>query len=214
MGAEVFGLKKHNIYKLYLKGMADKILAVILLILLFPIFLIITLLIYLDDYGPIIYYGERMGQNGNSFYIYKFRTMIEYADKESGTTAVNDKRITKIGRTLRKLKLDELPQLINILRGEMSLVGPRPELIKFTSLYSDEDFVKILSIKPGLTDYSSIKYRSLDLFVGDVDADKNYLKKVFKEKNKLRKEYVDKMCLYVDIKLIFKTIIAVLFKWK
>ena len=184
------------------------------LIILSPFLLIITILIKIDSKGPIFYKGIRVGKNGKTFKQYKFRTMIKNAEKLGGsTTAFNDHRITKIGRFLRKYKLDELPQLINVLKGEMSLVGPRPELKEHTDLYNNEE-KKILSVKPGMTDYASIKFASLDQLVGSKNADEVYAKKIRNKKNQLRLYYVNNRSFWKDIKIIIQTISTIFKKVK
>jgi lipopolysaccharide/colanic/teichoic acid biosynthesis glycosyltransferase len=137
--------------------------------------------------------------------------MVENAEKIGGpSTALNDSRLTKIGRFLRKYKLDELPQLINIILGEMSLVGPRPQVEEYTRLYNEEEKV-ILSVRPGLTDYASIKFINLDKILGDGDVDQKYFRQVEPQKNKLRIKYVRECSLGVDVKIIFQTLLS-LFK--
>lgn len=194
------------LYNTYIKRCIDFVLAFVLLGLLFPCFVLIALLIKIDSSGSIFYQALRGGYHNIPFKILKFRTMIVNADKIGGnTTALNDSRITKVGKILRKTKLDELPQLINIIRGEMSFVGPRPEVLAYTSKYTQGEKL-ILSVRPGITDISSLKYISLDEVVGAANADEYYEKHVLHNKNLLRLEYVDKQSMALDVQLFFLTI--------
>lgn len=195
-----------------LKRLTDILLSIIGIILLTPIFIIISLLVKISSNGKIFYLGERTGLNGKSFKIIKFRTMYENSDKGPSTTSRNDHRITYIGRFLRKYKLDELPQLINILIGDMSFVGPRPELKKYTDLYKGDEKL-ILAVKPGLTDFSSIYFSNLNELIEDENPDKSFEEKILPKKNLLRVEYVKKKSFLLDIKLILQTLVK-LFSFK
>ena len=189
-----------------LKRSIDLILAILFFLLLLPFFILISILIKCNSEGPILYKALRGGYHDIPFRILKFRTMVVNADKIGGnTTALNDPRITRVGKILRKTKLDELPQLINIIKGEMSFVGPRPEVLAYTSKYTEEE-KRILSVRPGITDISSLKYISLDEVVGAVNADEYYETHVLHNKNLLRLEYVDKQSFSLDAKLFFLTI--------
>ena len=189
-----------------LKRLIDIILSIIGIILLIPIFILISVAIKLSFNGRVFYLGERTGLNGKSFKIIKFRTMYENSDKGPSTTSRNDNRITFVGRFLRKHKLDELPQLINILTGDMSFVGPRPELKKYTDLYKGDEKL-ILTVRPGLTDISSIYFSNLNELIDDKNPDKSFEEQILFKKNSLRVEYVKKNSLLLDIKLIFKTLV-------
>lgn len=183
------------------------------LIILLPIFIIIAVIIKKNSKGPILYKGIRSGKFGKPFKVFKFRTMIESAEKKGGpSTALNDPRLTKVGKKFRKYKLDELPQLINILLGQMSFVGPRPQVEKYTKLYNTEEKI-ILSVRPGLTDYASIEFINLDKVLGDQNINNKYLEKIEPKKNQLRIKYVKNQSLWVDLKILFKTFLA-LFKIK
>ncbi len=172
---------------------------------LFPFWGLIMMLIRLDSPGPIFYRGVRVGKNKKTFKIWKFRTMVADAELKGGpSTALNDSRITSAGRFLRKYKLDEMPQLFNILSGEMSFVGPRPQVERYTMLYSGEEKL-ILTVKPGLTDYASLKYINLDQILGDGDIDEKYLKEIEPEKNKLRIKYVKEQSFLTDMKILYLT---------
>ena len=188
-----------------LKRLFDLSLCLISLPIVLPFFLLITLAIKLNSQGPVFYRGVRAGRNGLSFRIFKFRTMVVDAEKiGSGTTALNDPRITCEGRFLRKFKLDELPQIFNVIKGDMSLVGPRPELLEYAALYKGEEKI-IMSVRPGITDYSSIRFSSLDERVGNVNANKVFNEKVLPERTALRLKYVKERTFMGDIKLIFLT---------
>lgn len=201
-----------SLYNDYVKRIVDLTISLILFVILLPFLLIIALFIRFDSDGPIIYSALRGGYHDIPFKILKFRTMVVDADKIGGnTTALNDPRITKVGKILRETKLDELPQLLNIIKGEMSFVGPRPEVLAYTSKYTEEE-KRILSVRPGITDISSLKYIALDEVVGAVDADEYYEKYVLHNKNLLRLGYVDKQSFSLDAKLFFLTIWGVIKK--
>ncbi len=174
------------------------------------ILLFIGLMIKADSKGSVFYRGTRIGRNGKPFRIFKFRTMVVDAEKKGGqSTAMNDPRLTKVGKVLRKYKLDELPQLINVFAGEMSLVGPRPQVEKYTSLYNAEE-KEILSVRPGLTDYASIRFVHLDKLLGDEEVDRRYREEIEPEKNKLRLKYVRERCFLVDLKILIFTVFRLL----
>lgn len=195
-----------------LKRFIDIFLASIGIILVSPIFFIVMLVVKFSSTGKVFYLGERIGLNGKPFKIIKFRTMVENADKGPGTTSKNDNRITFIGRYLRKHKFDELPQLFNILIGDMSFVGPRPELKKYTDLYKGDEKL-ILTVRPGLTDIS-IYFSNLNELIDDINPDKSFEEKILLKKNFLRVEYVKKQSLLFDLNLILKTLVKLFgFKW-
>lgn len=172
---------------------------------LMPIYLVISILIKLDSSGPIFYRGVRAGKNGKEFRIFKFRTMILDAEMiGSGTTALNDVRITRVGKVLRRYKLDELPQIFNVIKGDMSIVGPRPELLKYAAMYKGDEKL-ILSVRPGITDYSSIKFSALDQLVGEVDANRVFNEKILPQRTALRLKYVKERTFSGDIRLILLT---------
>lgn len=195
-----------SIYNKYVKRVIGFVLALILLIPLLPVYIIIALLIVVDSGFPVFYKADRGGYGGKTFKIFKFRSMVKNADKiGGGTTALNDSRITKVGAFLRKTKLDEIPQLFNILNGTMSFVGPRPELLRYTEKYEDEEEC-ILKVRPGITDYSSIEFINLDEIVGGDNADEMYEKYVLKRKNELRVKYAKTVSFKTDVKLFFLTV--------
>lgn len=199
-------------YNCYIKRLMDFILALLFLILLLPVYLIVSAAIVLDSGFPILYCADRGGYQGKSFRIRKFRTMVKDAEQlGGGTTALNDTRITRIGAILRKTKLDETANLINILRGEMSFIGPRPELLKYTNAYKDAEML-ILQVRPGITDYSSLEFINLDEIVGSRNPEEQYEKFVLEKKNRLRIYYAATVSFQTDIGLFFSTIGKVLQK--
>jgi lipopolysaccharide/colanic/teichoic acid biosynthesis glycosyltransferase len=197
---------------LTLKRVFDVIAAGTLFLLTLPVWVIAASGIYFSSPGPVLYFGIRTGWRGRPFRILKFRTMVADAERQGGgTTALNDPRIFPFGRFLRDYKIDELPQLLNVLRGEMSLVGPRPELHKYTERYSTEERA-ILSVLPGITDYSSIRFSALDQVVGESDADGVFERCVLPEKNHLRLKYVRTRSFWVDVKILVLTVWCVVRK--
>jgi len=178
-----------------------------------PVLLWISWGIRREDFGPVFYRGERVGFQGKTFRIFKFRTMVVDAEKlGASSTSDNDVRITRIGRFLRKYKLDELPQLINVFIGDMSLVGPRPEVKKFTDLYTDEEKA-ILSVRPGITDWASIWNPDEGaLLAGSLDPDRDYLEKIRPEKIRLQLKYVRERSFLTDIGIIILTLKTIIFK--
>jgi lipopolysaccharide/colanic/teichoic acid biosynthesis glycosyltransferase len=204
---EIIGYK--SVYNRVIKRLIDFILALVLTIVLSPILLIISLLIVIGDGLPVFYRAERGGYKNKTFRIYKFRSMVKNADKiGGGTTALNDNRITKIGNLLRKTKVDEFANLFNILRGEMSFIGPRPELLQYTNQYEGVEKY-IFEVRPGITDYSSDFFINLDEIVGGENADEMYERYVLKTKNALRVRYAADVSFATDFKIFFKTVFDV-----
>jgi len=191
-----------------LKRIVDIILIIPGLIILSPVFLIIMLSIKITDKGPVFFRQERVGYRGKPFNILKFRTMVVGAEKMGGQLTVgNDKRITGIGSLLRKTKLDELPQLINILKGEMSLVGPRPEVPKYVSMYTDKQRI-VLELMPGITDPASIQFRNESEILARADNPEDvYIKNIMPEKIRLNLEYARDASLITDMKIVLRTIL-------
>ena len=179
------------------------------IIFLSPILLFIAVSVKFTSEGTILYRGERSGLFGKSFNILKFRTMVMNADLGAGTTSRNDNRITYIGNILRRYKLDELPQLINVFFGDMSFVGPRPELQKYTNQYQGKEKL-ISSVQPGITDFSSVKFSNLNELIDDDNPDASFEEKVLSEKNRLRLQYVNECNFWLDIKLILLTILRIM----
>lgn len=199
-------------YNRNLKPIIGFVLALILFLILWPFYLIIALAIVIESGYPVLYSPLRGGYRQKPFHIYKFRSMVKNADKiGGGTTALNDPRITKVGNFLRKTKLDEIPQLFNIIGGSMSFIGPRPELLRYTDQYEGEEKL-IFEVRPGITDFSSIEFINLDEIVGQGDADEMYEKYVLKKKNALRIKYAKEVSLGTDIKLFSLTVWRVIKK--
>ena len=201
-----------GIYNRYIKRLLGFLLALPFLIVAIPIYLVISIAILMEDGRPIFYRPLRGGYRGKSFCIFKFRTMVKNADKiGGGTTAMHDPRITKVGAFLRKTKLDETANLINILIGTMSFIGPRPELLQYTEKYEGDE-KKILEVRPGVTDFSSMEFINLDEIVGSGNADEMYEKYVLKKKNALRIRYAESVSFRTDVKIFFQTVGKVLRK--
>ncbi|MBE5958660.1 MAG: sugar transferase [Lachnospiraceae bacterium] len=206
------GKAYNGIYNKYIKRILDFIVSGIALCILWPFYIIISLLIIIEDGFPIFYRAPRGGYKGKTFTICKFRTMIKDADKVGGgTTAFNDPRITKIGNFLRKTKLDEIPQIGQVFLGKMSFIGPRPELLQYVNAYEGDE-KEILKVRPGITDFSSIEFINLDEIVGEENADEMYEKHVLKKKNRLRIKYAESVSFKTDIYIFCKTFGAVLGK--
>jgi len=195
-----------------LKRFFDLVFSVVGLLALSPFFLVIALLIKIDSAGPIFFRQVRVGRNLFPFKIHKFRTMVVNAsDLGPSVTTDDDPRVTRVGKILRTYKLDELPQLIDVLIGDMSLVGPRPELPKYVDVYSDFDKKIIFSVKPGITDKASIEFRNeYELIANASDVDRVYIEKILPNKLRYYHEYVDTRSLWLDIKIIFKTVWLIL----
>lgn len=199
-------------YNKVVKRFIDIVLALLSIIILSPTLLIIAFAVVIDSGFPVFYRPYRGGYKRKNFRTCKFRTMIKDADKVGGgTTALNDRRITRVGVFLRKTKLDEIANIFCCLIGTMSFVGPRPELVKYTDTYTDVE-KHILDVRPGITDYSSIELISLDEVVGENNADEIYEKYVYKKKNELRLKYVYNISFWTDIKLFFATVFRVINK--
>lgn len=196
-----------------MKRAFDLFFTIIGLLVLSPFFLIIVFLVKFDSKGGSFYFQKRVGQNNKDFVLIKFRTMEIDSDKKGLITiGNNDARITKIGYYLRKYKIDELPQLINVFWGEMSLVGPRPEVRKYVNLYTIEQ-KKVLSVQPGITDFASIKFRNEnEILAKSANPNKCYVEDIMPEKLKLNIIYIEKMSLVTDFKIIIFTIISVIKK--
>lgn len=178
------------------------------LIVLSPFFMLISLLIKVESKGPVIFKQLRVGKNNTDFWLYKFRSMAVDTEKKGQLTiGMRDPRITATGYYLRKYKLDELPQLFNVLNGDMSLVGPRPEVRKYVSLYN-ADQMKVLSVKPGITDYASIKYFHENAILGKSEnPEQAYIMEIMPEKLRLNLIYTQSNNLFIDLKIIITTFI-------
>jgi len=183
------------------------------LTLLSPIFLVVALLIKADSPGPIFFLQERVGRRFQPFHIYKFRTMVPEAPRLGKLiTAGEDPRITHVGRILRQTKVDELPQLVNVLKGDMSLVGPRPEVRQYVELFRP-DYEEILQVSPGITDLASVHYRYESEILGQAEnPEERYVKEILPEKIRLAKEYLRRSSLYFDTSVIVQTLVALVKK--
>lgn len=201
-----------GIYNRFIKRILDISVSAAALLLIWPLFPVIALAILLEDGLPVFYRAERGGYLGKPFRICKFRSMIRNADwVGGGTTAFRDSRITKVGNILRKTKLDELPQLWQVLSGKMSIVGPRPELMDYVRAYTGDE-LEILNVLPGITDFASVEYINLDEIVGSDNAVEMYETLVLKRKNALRIQYARTVSFTTDVRILGKTIAAVLRK--
>lgn len=198
-------------YKYFGKRIMDVIFSALAILLLLPVFIVIALLIKLDSKGPIFYRQIRMGKDFKPFGLYKFRTMVVDADKIGPlVTKDRDPRITKVGYYLRKWKLDELPQFLNVLKGDMSLVGPRPEVERFVKLFKD-DYSIVLTVKPGITDYATILFRDEEDIIAQLDdVEKGYTQVILPKKIELYKKYIEDISFFTDIKLLYLTFLKIL----
>lgn len=197
--------------QLIAKRAMDIVLSACALAILWPLLLLIALAIWIDDPGPVFYRQVRVGRNGKTFRIFKFRSMVMDADKKGlAITVGRDSRITRVGAVLRKTKLDELAQLLNVLFGQMSFVGPRPEVPKYVELYTPYQR-QVLLVRPGITDYASIAYRNEnDLLAGATNPETMYIEQIMPDKIELNMKYLREISPLADIRLILKTIVAVI----
>ena len=175
-----------------------------------PVLLLIALAIVIDSRGGVFYRQVRVGRNGREFRIFKFRTMVSDADKRGLLITVGaDSRITRVGKILRKTKLDELAQLFNVLKGDMSFVGPRPEVPRYVAMYTPAQR-NVLLVRPGITDYASVAYRDEnDLLAGADDPERVYIEEIMPANLELNRQYLSQIGVLTDLKLIFSTVIAV-----
>jgi lipopolysaccharide/colanic/teichoic acid biosynthesis glycosyltransferase len=193
-----------------MKRLSDFVFALLGLLLVSPFLLLIAVLVKLDSPGPVFYVQERVGRQGALFGLVKFRTMHTGADKGTAiTVGQRDPRITRVGYWLRKFKLDELPQLFNVVCGDMSLVGPRPELLKFTALYT-ADQRQVLEVRPGITDWASIQFRNEnELLEGKEDPIDFYIREIMPVKLELNLKYIRSQSFWLDLRIIFQTLMAI-----
>jgi len=195
------------------KRLFDVVFSFVGLAVLSPLILLVAVLIKLDSPGPVFYRGVRVGRGGEPFRMFKFRTMVVNADKIGGpSTADDDPRITRVGRFLRKLKLDEVPQLINVLKGDMSLVGPRPEVQHYVDMFTEEERA-ILSVRPGITDWASL-WNSDEgaILAGAEDPEQAYMELIRPTKLRLQLKYVRERSFGVDLRILMKTLGAVVLR--
>ncbi len=193
-----------------LKRFSDILLSLLAILILLPIMLIISFIINIESKGGFFYFQKRVGKNNCDFKLMKFRTMFVGSDKKGLiTVGTNDIRITGFGKFLRKFKLDELPQLFNIIIGDMSIVGPRPEVRQYVNLYNKEQ-LNVLSVRPGLTDYASIEYIEENKILAESDdAEKMYIEKIMPHKLELNLKYIQNQSFITDFKIIFKTAVKI-----
>ena len=196
-----------------MKRLFDVVASSLAVIVLLPLGLCIALCIALDSRGGVFFRQNRVGKNGKDFALLKFRTMRHRAHQNGPLITIgDDNRITRCGHFLRKYKLDELPQLLNIIKGDMSIVGPRPEVRKYVDLYNEQQR-KVLSVRPGLTDYASIEYISeSELLAQSANPEKTYIEEIMPAKLELNLKYIENASVKEDIRLIFKTLTEILRK--
>lgn len=197
--------------KLFWKRFFDIAVSLLGIVITSPILLVVSLLIKLTSKGPVFYKQERIGKGEKPFFILKFRTMVVNADQQGLKITVDgDKRITGVGEFLRKSKLDELPQLFNVLFGQMSLVGPRPEVKEYVDLYTEQQ-KKVLSVRPGITDYASVCFRNENEILAQAeDPQKEYIEHIMPLKLRYNQKYIEEMGVFTDLKLIFLTVYVIL----
>jgi len=193
-----------------LKRIFDIVFSLIGILFLLPVFILLWLLIKIESNGPAIFKQKRVGLNNKDFSLYKFRSMYVDAEKKGQlTVGMNDSRITRVGYYMRRYKFDELPQLLNVLNGSMSFVGPRPEVRKYVELYNKEQ-LKVLSVKPGITDYASLKYfEENEILSKAQNPEKEYIEVIMPEKLKLNLQYIKDKSIGRDIIIILKTILKI-----
>ncbi len=203
-------LKKHS-FSLVLKRIFDVLMSLILLILLSPVFLIVSIWIKLDSEGPVFFRQERVTTYGKKFRIFKFRTMCNHAEKKGTLVTVgNDARITKVGEKIRHCRLDEIPQLLNVLVGDMTFVGTRPEVVKYVNAYTDEMYATLL-LPAGITSVASIQYKDEDEILSSAsDPDEAYIHEVLPDKMKYNLQSIREFSFWNELKTMVNTIRAVL----
>jgi len=188
-----------------IKRLLDIIISIFALTILSPVILLISIIIKSSTGGPIYYRGVRAGKDCSNFYIFKFRSMVVDAENKGGySAALDDPRFTRVGLVLRKYKLDELPQFFNVLRGDMSLVGPRPQVLYYTNKYLDDEKL-ILSVKPGITDIASLYFSDMDGTLGIGNVDSRYKRKIEPIKKRLQIRYVRECSFMLDIRILVET---------
>ena len=193
-----------------MKRIFDILFSLVVLVIGIPFGLLIALAIVIDSRGHVIYKQKRVGRDNVDFQLYKFRTMCTDADKGSQiTVSDHDSRITKTGTFLRKYKIDEFPQFLNILKGEMSIVGPRPEVRKYVDLYTPEQ-MRVLTVRPGLTDYASIRYvNENEILAASDNPEETYIHEIMPDKLALNLQYIEEQSIWVDVKIMFMTLKAI-----
>lgn len=209
MWPKKFCSMQNSLYVCCGKRLFDSIAALIAILLLSPVFLICAVLVNLSGPGGVVFKHVRVGRNFTRFAVYKFRTMSANSPKNLAITVGGDSRITAVGRFLRKTKLDELPQLFNVLFGEMSIVGPRPEVEKYVNLFR-QDYQEILSVRPGISDYAAIEFRDEESILAKyADPEMAYVKEILPAKISLYKKYISDQSMACDLGIIFRTFAAI-----
>jgi lipopolysaccharide/colanic/teichoic acid biosynthesis glycosyltransferase len=211
MSAEHSNDSTEGFYGRYGKRIFDLLLSIPSLVILSPVFLASAILIKLETPGPVTFSQERIGKGKRVFKLYKFRTMVKDASRMGPpVTKANDARITNVGKLLRKFKVDEMLQIINVIKGDMSVVGPRPEIKKYVDMFQ-ADYEQVLRIKPGMTDYALIAFRNEEEILSTFhDVEEGYIQEVLPEKITLYKKYIAEMGFSTDIRIFFRTIWAIL----
>jgi lipopolysaccharide/colanic/teichoic acid biosynthesis glycosyltransferase len=209
-GVQAVAGVENSIYRKWGKRSLDSIASLVGLLLASPVLLVVAVLVKSTSPGPVLYRQERVGLRGQLFRIVKFRTMRQGADQRGpAITSSGDPRLTTVGRWLRQLKLDEIPQLWNVLKGEMSLVGPRPEVPRYLQFYSSAQR-RVLSVRPGITDLASISYlREEELLASHADVDRYYREVILPDKLNKNLEYLDRMSFFCDLLLLVRTMRAI-----
>jgi len=200
-----------ELYLRYGKRYFDFFVSIVSLVILLPVFLLVAVAIKLDDGGPVFFFQERVGRNFSTFKVVKFRTMTTDPQVAGPlVTSENEKRITKVGKILRKLKIDELPQIFNVLRGEMSIVGPRPEVPKYVKLF-EKEYRKLLTVRPGMTEYASVVFRNEEQILSRyTEPETAYVTGILPKKIKLELIYVSRVSFIFDIKIFLWTFLKVI----
>jgi lipopolysaccharide/colanic/teichoic acid biosynthesis glycosyltransferase len=192
------------------RRLLDVVTSLVGLILLSPLFLLVAVAIKLDSAGPVFYRALRVGRNGRPFRVYKFRSMVNNADRGGpGITTADDERVTELGRLLRRTKVDELPQLINVFRGDMSLVGPRPEDPRYVALYTREQR-RVLAVRPGITGPASVHYRHEEELLDGPNWEQVYIQEVMPHKLQIELDYLERRTLWTDLGVILQTMMTLL----
>lgn len=206
-----YEILRKKVVSLLVKRLFDIVMSIVLLIVLSPVFLIVSLFIKADSKGPVFYRQERVTQYGKRFKIFKFRTMVVNADKIGSLVTINnDSRVTKIGKKLRKYRLDEIPQLLNILTGEMTFVGTRPEVPKYVAYYTDEMKATLL-LPAGVTSKASIEYKDEEKILKEAEnTDEVYMERILREKMRINIESIKSFSFFSDMVLLLRTCLAVL----
>ena len=190
----------------FAKRLTDIVLSMAAICVSSPAMLVIAVWIKMDSKGPVLYRGARAGRGGKVFHILKFRSMVVGAESKGGfSTAIDDPRLTRAGRSLRRFKLDELPQFFNVLSGDMSLVGPRPQVLFYTDRYAGEERL-ILSVRPGITDLATLYFADMDAVLGSGDVDLRYMNEIEPVKNRMRVRYVRERSYVLDLRILVETL--------